>query len=853
MPAQIQIDMSYGEISPNITARPDTLAYNGGLATCLNAFPRVTGGVQRRSGTEYVADAANNTQQSYLIDFVYSVLETYVLEFSGNSMRILRDGGLVRYPVGHPNAGFVVIINTGFTQADLGRMHFAQSNDIIYVVSGVKRPKKITRRDHHDWLVEDYVPTTPPWSELNINKAKFFGFSNAVINNNTIGQQFTLACSQAFFNAQQVGRLLRIDESPDMIAKIPPWEASRLLATEYVNTDPQSGNPLGKRRRSNGKVYKCVTDLPANPSQTWTGTFAPKHEEGEAMDGSGEKLNGTPTVNPAGVKWAYEHSGYGVVKIISVTDAFNATVEITSVLPSTFGDDNTYIFGFEAWTDESGYPYTLGFMADRLYFARTFREPNASWGTEVGNYNDFKESSPSLATDAVKIRLGGRSVNDIQHILTLSNLGFLTSTSEWLARGGQEGIVTPETIGDIKVQSYNGANSLQPILTDKQVLFVQYAGAEIRSLGAALNTDGSDGFGSSNLSIFSSHLLKRRQIVDWCYAREPFSQILSVRSDGAIVALTYQPDQKVVGFAEWKTDGEYKSCASILEDNVSRTYVCVKRGNHFRIERFGEADMEDYDRQIFVDSGLRLSNWLAQPVTITGTTYMTDSTVTVTFAGLPRWTNLDVGKEFHVRVGAETGQATTARMIIESVTSGTIAIARPLEIIPEALQNKTVQVSGFAVNSVGGLQHLEGKVVSVYADNQVQENKTVVNGQITLDEPAVNVLAGLPYRSVVKTLPINSYTPSNPQSILHQKKNVKNVHLGVFDGRGLQIGQDANLTSEIIGEGYQELSDLPLIENGMISTALKGVWDKLGQITIVQEFPLPMYINSIAMDVEIAS
>lgn len=52
-----------------------------------------------------------------------------------------------------------------------------------------------------------------------------------------------------------------------------------------------------------------------------------------------------------------------------------------------------------------------------------------------------------------------------------------------------------------------------------------------------------------------------------------------------------------------------------------------------------------------------------------------------------------------------------------------------------------------------GLDHLEGKTVSILADGVVQDDQNVVNGSVTLNNPASNVEIGLAYTHVIEPLP----------------------------------------------------------------------------------------------------
>jgi hypothetical protein len=61
--------------------------------------------------------------------------------------------------------------------------------------------------------------------------------------------------------------------------------------------------------------------------------------------------------------------------------------------------------------------------------------------------------------------------------------------------------------------------------------------------------------------------------------------------------------------------------------------------------------------------------------------------------------------------------------------------------------------AGSPATEWSGLDHLEGKSVSVVADGVVLDPHTVADGQVTLDEPATAVEIGLPYTHVIEPLP----------------------------------------------------------------------------------------------------
>src|SRR5690606_33560682 len=90
-----------------------------------------------------------------------------------------------------------------------------------------------------------------------------------------------------------------------------------------------SKNVLHVQRRSDGKVYRCLTSE-ATVSKA-TGTVQPTHEKGVAADGDGNTIEQFAIM--AGLDWEYLHSGFGIVRITAVASPTSATALVLSRLP----------------------------------------------------------------------------------------------------------------------------------------------------------------------------------------------------------------------------------------------------------------------------------------------------------------------------------------------------------------------------------------------------------------------------------------------------------------------------------------------------------------------------------------
>lgn len=148
-----QNNFTTGEISPQVQARVDLGKYEGACRKILNGIVMAQGGVTKRPGTRYVATAPGD---GILFPFVYSQTQTYALLFTDHKVRFFSQGGAVTVGDGGP----VYEIESPYALADLAKVKFAQSADVMYLVHPKYPPKKLMRFDHTDWKFED-VEFTP--------------------------------------------------------------------------------------------------------------------------------------------------------------------------------------------------------------------------------------------------------------------------------------------------------------------------------------------------------------------------------------------------------------------------------------------------------------------------------------------------------------------------------------------------------------------------------------------------------------------------------------------------------------------------------------------------------------------
>ena len=518
----------------------------------------------------------------------------------------------------------------------------------------------------------------------------------------------------------------------------------------------------------------------------------------------------------------------------------------------------TDVWAYGAWNPGFGYPAEVEFYSDRLIFAASRTQPQTMWMSKTGSYVDHGHSTPVADSDAISLTINARQINTIKELVPLSDLIVMTTSGEWRLTTGSDEVVAPGKVG-FKPQSYHGCNGLPAQVSGNTGVFVQSRGRIVRDISFDFTQDGYVG---NNLTVYASHLVEGFEVVDIAYQQEPYTAVWLVRDDGKLISLTYLREQEVVGWALHYTDGIIEAVCTVPEGSTNAVYVTVRRfidgAWATYVERLAERDLEDQRDAFFVDSGLTYDGRI-----VTGTQTLTGGTnwehgesLTLT-ASTAQWVGAgDVGDQVRLVVPALYGDdgeletpAVTCRMQITDYVSATVVTVTPETTVPAALRGVAVATWELLRDTIAGLDHLEGKTVAVLADAEVQGEKVVAGGQITLDYPAAVVQAGLGYRSMIESLDIN--VPGQA-TVRDRPKLISKVGLVVKDTRGLKCGPDTSLLDEFKVREFEDYEDAQALVTGLLEVNTSNTWDKNGRFVVVQDDPLPATIESLIPDVSIA-
>lgn len=505
-----------------------------------------------------------------------------------------------------------------FTEAELSRVDYVQTADVMTLVHPNHDPRSLGRLADDDWVMSviNYATTTPTPDLPAYAQAGITGITNAnpaVVTSSTHG--FTTG-DEVYID--YVYGMFEVSYRSFVITVISPTtfsldgEDSTLygtysfggLATRFQNIK-KVGSGFGTYNKTYNYVVTAVDEegIESLPSEETSATVKSLSTTG------GLRLDWTP-VPGADYYRVYKDPSAGTGIYGWIGDSTNSRFDDYNVAPITSDappQDRTPFDG------AGNKPSVVSYYQQRQVFANTDNAPQAVYTTQTNNTVSLRASSPTRDDDAVTFTIAAQQVNEIRHLIALDSLLILTSGGEWLVSEGQDRVLTPSTIG-VRIQSYNGASWVKPVVVGSTALFMQDKGARMRDLSYEFS---SDQYTGNDLSLMSEHLFEGFTIIDMAYAAEPYSILWCVRDDGVMIALTYQREHQVWGWHRHTTDGEFESVTTISEDGRDAVYAIVKRtinGTDVRyVERMEHRETVNAEDAFCVDCGL---SYDGAPVTV---------------------------------------------------------------------------------------------------------------------------------------------------------------------------------------------------------------------------------------------
>jgi hypothetical protein len=353
-----------------------------------------------------------------LIPFVYSTVQTYVLEFGDHYFRIHTQGGTLL------SGGTPIEVATPYAAADVGGIKYTQSADVMTLTHPSYPPQLLIRFGPTTW---GFGPETygssllaPTGVTCTARKTANYG-------------------SPAVYPPLQDQRYVVTAVSADGVSE----SGASAEVTSWTGTQQPGGSPPGNK----------LSDFPNNNLIAWS-----------AVSGA-SRYNVYKNTENTGI-----YGFIGQTKNLNFTD-YNVTADFSKTPP-----EQQTLFA-----SAGDYPAAVTYHEQRKVYGGSTNAPQTLWLTRSGTEWDFRRSLPARDDDAITAKIVSREVMAIRHIVPLSDLILLTSGGEWKVSAQNAEALTPYSIS-VRQQSYTGASDVVPILVGNACLYIQAKGGHLREL-----------------------------------------------------------------------------------------------------------------------------------------------------------------------------------------------------------------------------------------------------------------------------------------------------------------------------------------------------------------------------------
>ena len=812
-----QYSTNAGIFSPRLYGRTDIPKYKNALEDAINVICLPHGPAIKRNGSKYISDVKTHADNTRLIRFQKSNSDAFILEFGDLYVRFYENGAQLSGPLE---------VVTPYTEAQVFDLEVAQFGDDLYIVHSAHEPRRLRRNSSTSWLIETLDIDPPPTIENG-------EFPVATLTPGaTTGSGINFTASAASFLANDIGRqLVYRDSTTDELLGV-------AVITAFTSTTVV--------------VCEITVDFPSTSaiaSGGWKIDLSPN----ATLTPSGKDLGAIVTLTSVANIWKddaqvshvgrYVHIQNGVIRIDTVTSALVCEGEVVKELEAVTATD-TWTLEESAISATRGWPNSIGFFEERMWFGGTTEQPQNLWASVSNEFTNFGKGAND--SDALDLLISDSIASPISWISSGRDLIVGGSGGEFTV-SSSGGFITPSD-RSIRLRSTYGSNIQNTHRMGNETLFVEASGTRIRAIRYDFDQDNYD---SEDLLFLADHLTKGGSsgIKELAIAQSPNNLIYAVLDDGSMLVGSFNRKQEVISWQKFETAGKYKSVATITEGDHDEVWVVVERlinGSSVQyVERFDEFDDND---------GLSASDGFSDSYIMFGTAFTVSS---ITVANPP----VVATSGAHGFIDGDTvifydAMYTDSNGILQSMTDinkKTYTVANKTATTFElsgidgtAFQTYTNSGNVYKkVTSITGLTHLEGRTVSVKQDNGAAADRTVSSGAITLTAASGLTQIGLPYTMSLKTL-----RPSGTEGAGFEGQHVRYVRpvLRLFQSK-LPV---VNGQSVPIRDSAMPMGIAPDLFSGDVEYRQTD-WKDLGQITITDTSPFPIMINAIFGTIEIGA
>lgn len=869
----IQTSFASGEISPALFGRPDLAKYSAGLRRCENFVIHPHGGLSKRAGMRFVAKAKGRCR---LVEFEYSIDQTYVLEFGNGYVRFYRDGRQIL------SGSAPYEVSTPYTESDLDGLAFTQSADVLYIVHKQHKPRELYRVNDTNWVLADFAFKNGPWRGHGADmEAVTVGLSAKT---GTV----TLTASAALFKEGHVGGLFSVIHHVDEVSVKSSGDAGGAWASVALTGVEEEAESAG-----DSIVYNRYYTVP----EAYSSYFAVGRRCRVYAAVSGDSYTECSVTSI---------SDEGVIAFSPQPAVRAGTVNCSVYVPASSGSWTLEVTAYKGWRLESG-----GFWGGTV-FLEYYDEDEAAWvkyktyvsesyeegtSSSCGNAKNYSDQDEVDKPTRLRVRAASfttfvpegnseedrgyfqLSANAAEHraVMKITKVNSATSakaqiltaaaatkaTVNWEEGAWSDAQGWPSAVGFYQERLVMGATQEQP-----QSWWMSNSGDyyDFGTSFEALDDEAVSGTLVSRKMFDLRHFVSLGDLLIMTSGGE--WKLSSGAAGGAVT-----PSNVDVGL-----QGN-RGCAAIEPIVVGNMILFVQArglrirdlGYEYASDSYTGNDLTVLARHLF--DGHEIVDWafalepdsmcwaVREDGLLIGLTYIREHEVVA-------WARYPTEGAVERVASVISNGADLVYLCVRRGNERFIETMKPKEVTAAAeafcVDAGITSISESPQREIPGLSHLNGRTVCATADGDAVEGLVVKNGKVTLPEAARVVHVGLPYAAVAETLDLSFQRRDGTQ--LTRKSRVASVRVRVERTRGLLAGAAAGgLGNAVYPEpGVSEAQKALLFEVPERSDEESGEATRLfscdheiffdssydeGRVVLYAPHPLPCSVLALTADV----
>lgn len=778
-----------GEIDASLSARYDLAKYKPACRVMKNFLVELHGNARRRPGTYFLEDLG---EDSVLIPFQFSndPSQCLVMVFSDQKVRFATTAGFVRNEMDD-----VVEVATPYTAAQLLDISYAQSGDVVYLAHPAHPLQKLLRYGNDDWELTEVTFEPPVATPTGITGVFTPGpvASGAVV----APADFTLR-----YRVAAVTDKGEISYGSEPVEVTNARHPSDWIQGDHVDISIPAVEGASEYwvYREEGGYYGFVGVVRDKTTETLDANAYTTHRQAsyrtQTILNVTRRIGSSCTLFFSDVSWAV----VGRKITVSGPTKYRGTFTITrvSAAAKSVTYDNSEVFE-EAkvssvyrvrYASVTSYGF---FFTDNKFVAETSKTPK-------DEYNPFRDNNPGLvAFHQQRLILAGAEKD-------------------------------PQTIYGSKTGDYQGFYKSNPLADDDPYEFTIASGS-----------------------------------IDSVVWMASFGELLA-GTGGAEYQLTGGNNDPITPSNVQVKAQSYWGSAQLMPLIIGNSILHVqKQGTHVRdlfysLEKDGYAgnDLTVLAPRLF--EGYTLRQWAYQQApgsiiwavrsdgVLLALTYMKEHDIWA-------WSRHDTDGQYR-SVCAITGEFEdnlflVVKRTINGSTKYYLELMQQKWIAEDGIEDAFFVDCGLSyygppATVLSGLDHLEGKTVSVLADGSPVEGLVVASGSITLPYAASTVHVGLRYTSILAPMPYEA--DAKDGTTLGRMRTVGLSRIRVLDTVGGQYGSSET-----------ELYDFPYLPDdwgaavqpysGDLEFSPDTQHTSQTTVYVTQDRPLPMTVIALMLDV----